>query len=180
MTPIRKYLFQCYPNEGNVWRVIIPISMFIGLFIIVFQPFGLNDLESDHKFLILAGFGLVTFVILIINLILIPALFLNIFKEEKWTVLKELVFLMWILFTVGLGNLLYSSWTMEFRLSVSNILIFQSYTLAVGIIPITVLTLVKQNFLKRKNEESADQLSSVLDTRKIEVVPFPFIYQCHR
>ena len=168
MSRIRKYLFQCYPVEGNVWRIIIPISLFIGLFIIVFQPFGLSDLESDYKFLILTGFGLVTFIILILNLILIPSLLPGIFKEEKWTVLKELFFLLWILFTVGLGNLLYSSWTMEFRLTISNILIFQSYTLAIGIIPITFLTLFKQNYLKRKNMASAGQLSSVLDKRNSE------------
>jgi DNA-binding LytR/AlgR family response regulator len=84
---------------------------------------------------------------------------------------KELLFLPWILFTVGLGNLLYSSWTLGFHLTLTNILIFQTYTLAIGIIPITTLTLVKQNFLKRKNEENAEIISETIYEHKPEKVP---------
>ena len=165
MALIRKYLSQRYPYEENKWKIIIPISLFIGLFMAIFQPFGLNDLEAQLKFLILAGYGLVTFIILLLDLLLIPALFPKAFSEEKWTIIKELFFLLWILFSVGLANLLYSSWTMGFSLSVTNILVFQVYTLAVGILPIATLTLVKQHYLKRKNEENAELLSHSISER---------------
>jgi len=162
MDLIRNYLSQRYPYEENKWKLIIPISLFIGLFMVIFQPFGLNDVGTQLKFLMLAGYGLVTFIILISNLVLIPALFPNTFREEKWTIGKELFFLLWILFTVGLGNLLYSTWVMDFLLTLNNMLIFQAYTLVVGIIPITALTLIKQNYLKHKNEERAKIISSSL------------------
>jgi uncharacterized membrane protein YidH (DUF202 family) len=110
----------------------------------------------------LTGYGLVTFIILIFDLILIPALFPKAFSEEKWTIIKELFFLLWILFTVGLANLLYSSRVMDFRLTLNNMLIFQAYTLVIGIIPITALILVKQSYLKHKNEASAKIITASL------------------
>lgn len=167
MQRIRKYLSHLYPLEENIWKIIIPISVFIGLFLVVFQPFGLYDLIVKYKVFKLAGYGLVTFFMLIINLLLIPRLFPLRFKEEKWTVLKEICFLLWILFTVGLGNLLYSSLTMGFTLTTVNLLIFQVYTLAIGIIPVTVLTMIKQNYLNRKNRESAHLITSSIKEHQI-------------
>lgn len=134
---------------------------------IIFQPFGVDDLLLEYKVFKLAGYGLVTFFVLIINLLLIPRLFPLRFKEDKWTVLREILFLLWILFTVGLGNLLYSSLTMGFNLTTGNLLIFQAYTLAVGIIPVTVLTMIKQNYLNRKNRESAQIITSSIKEHQI-------------
>jgi hypothetical protein len=165
MHRLKKYLIQQYPLEENIWKIIIPISLFVGLFMLIFQPFGLDGLQSSNKYLILTGYGLVTFLVLIVNLWLIPSVLPALFREESWTVLKEIFFLLWILFTVGLANLLYSSWTMGFPLSFTNILAFQTYTLAVGILPITTLTLVKQHYLKRKNEANAEILSHSINER---------------
>jgi hypothetical protein len=165
MINLRKYFSQQYPQEENRWRITTFISLFIGLFMTIFQPFGLIALQSQYKLFILAGYGLVTFIILVIDLILIPAVFPNIFRDEKWTLFKELVFLIFILFTVGLANLFYSSRVMGFLLTVNNMLVFQAYTLVVGIIPITALTLIKHNYLKHKNEESARIISAQLSTR---------------
>jgi len=167
LNTISKYLTQRYPLIENSWEIIIPISLFIGLFMTIFQPFGVDDLLLRYKVFKLAGYGLVTFFVLIINLLLIPRLFPMRFKEEKWTVLKEILFLLWILFTVGLGNLLYSSLTMGFTLTTGNLLIFQAYTLAVGIIPVTVLTMIKQNYLNRKNRESAQVITSSIKEHQI-------------
>ena len=172
MQRISKYLSQRYPLEKNIWKIIIPISVFIGLFMVVFQPFGLNNLdELPVKNWLLAGYGLVTFIILIIDLLMIPALFPSAFREEHWMIWKELLFLPWILFTVGLGNLLYSSWTLGFHLTMINIIAFQAYTLAIGMIPITAIILIKQNYLKRKNEESAEIISREIVLNRPEKLP---------
>ena len=162
MRTIKKYLSQPYPLKETVWDIIFSISLFIGLFMVIFQPFGLDDFQVDHKTLMLAGYGLVTFIILILDLVIIPILLPGQFRNEKWTVFKELVNLSWILFTVGLGNLVYSSFTMGFTLSLNNVIIFQAYTLAIGLIPITALTLVKQGYLKRKNAQRAEAINDAL------------------
>ena len=163
---IRKYLSQKYPYEENKWKLIIPISLFIALFMLIFQPFGLNELEMENKWLVLVGYGAVTFIILFINLAMPRLIFPGSFNDEKWNVWKEILSIMLILFTVGLGNLLYSYWMMGFHLTLKNGLIFQIYTLAVGIIPVSVLIILKQNYLNRKNRESAGAISTSLAYRK--------------
>jgi hypothetical protein len=157
---ILKYLNQRYPVGQKKWPLIFYISAFVALFMLVFQPFGLTELADDNKLMIQSGYGLVTFIILILDLIILPAIFRNAFEEENWTVWKEMLFLLWILFTVGLGNFLYSAWTIGFSLALRNVMIFQLFTVAVGIIPIATLILVKQNYLRKKNEISAGAISA--------------------
>lgn len=112
------------------------------------------------------GYGLVTFLILVIDLYFLPILFPMAFKESTWTVWKEILILLWILFSIGLGNLLYTNILLSYPLSFTSILIFQIDTLVIGIIPITTLTIVKQNYLNRKNRLSAEDLSSHLPPHK--------------
>jgi len=170
---ILNYLQQRYPVVNNRWKIILPISLFICLFMVIFQPFGLTDYAGSDKYVILAGYGLITFLVLLFDLFLIPALLPAFFKEENWTVWKELLFLLWILFTIGLGNLFYTSFFFHLRLSLTSIVTIQLFTLAIGIIPITTLTIVKQNFLHRKHRLNADQLSSTLSRRKPAEETFP-------
>ena len=54
---------------------------------------------------------------------------------------------------------------MGFHLTVINVLIFQSYTVAVGIIPVSVIILLKQNYLNKKHRESAKVISDSLGKR---------------
>jgi hypothetical protein len=165
---IRKYLTQRYPWEDNKWQEIIAISLFIAIFLMIFQPFGLSELQADGKYLFLSGYGLVTFIVLMLDLIIIPYIFPGLFNDEKWTVFKELSFLLFVLFTVGLGNLFYSSIILGFKLSVENIVAFQGYTLAIGIFPIAITIILKQNYLKRKNEGSARSISANLHEQSIQ------------
>lgn len=166
---IRKYLSQQYPREENKWKIILPVSLFIALFVLIFQPFGLSNYQNPHKFLILAGYGFVTLIILAVDLIVLPFLFQGSYREEKWTVLKEIFYLVFILVTIGLGNLLYSAWMIGIKLSLANILIFQVFTVAIGIIPITAITLIKQNYLFRKYSESAARISSSLSHQEKDI-----------
>jgi len=157
---LRKYLSQPYPSVRNTWFLTISISVFVLFFMMIFQPFGLNSIPAGHRYPVLAGYGLVTLFILAFNLQLLPWILPRWFRDVRWTLIKELIFFVWILFTIGLGNFLYSSWALGFRLSSGNIIGFQIYTLAIGIIPITTLTIVKQNYLNRRNREQAASINS--------------------
>ena len=74
---IRKYLKQPYPSHFNKWRLIVSISLFIGLFILIFQPFGLSRVNGTYKFVFLLGYGLVTFFVLVVNVVFVQKLFKN-------------------------------------------------------------------------------------------------------
>jgi len=61
---ILKYLRQEYPITTNRWQIIIPISLFVSFFMLIFQPFGLDEYQGKYQVLLLAGYGFVTLVFL--------------------------------------------------------------------------------------------------------------------
>jgi hypothetical protein len=156
-----KYLHQPYPSHVNKWKTAITISLFVGLFMLIFQPFGLADYRGSHKALLCMGYGLVTFVAVVLNTAIVQPLFKSWFASHKWTVLKQIVWLSWIIFSIGLGNFIYTAGFFSMW-SIRNLLYFQFFTLATGLIPIIVLTIVNQNRLLAQNLKSAQEFNTRL------------------
>lgn len=165
---LKKYLNQPFPKQEKKWKLVISISIFVALFLIIFQPFRINLAQNNNKVLILAGYGLVTFCTLVINLIIIEDIFSNFFDERNWKIWKEFIWLLWIIFSIGLGNALYTTlvFGMYFNVDFSFYINFQLFTLLVGFMPITALILTKQKYLVTKYSNSADELNQNLKTAK--------------
>jgi len=162
---IKQYLGQPYPQSGNKWKLNITISLFIGLFMLIFQPFGISGSNNLYKAVFCFGYGFVTFVILLIDLHLIPFFFPSLFENKRWTVLKQIIWLVFIIFSIGLGNFVYTSVLFSFW-NLHYFLLFQVYTFVVGIIPIVVLTIIQQNVLLAQNFKSAQEFNSSLNRKK--------------
>ncbi len=158
---IKEYLNQPYPLYCNKWTIIFSISLFITFFTLVFKPFGLSSFQGSNKILIIAGYGGITFIILIINLFFISSLFKSWFDNNKWTVKKQIFWLFWIVFTIGMGNYLYTSYIFSIW-ALRGFLLFQFYTVVVGIIPIAFLTIVQQNIYLTQNLKSAKEFNDHL------------------
>jgi len=158
---IKNYINQPYPIYGNKWKIIISISLFVALFMIIFQPFGLSNNHNSDKIFIIVGYGSVTFIILIINLFFVTHILKKWFNRESWTIIKQILWLIWIIFTIGLGNYLYSSIVFSFW-TLYGFLIFQVYTLTVGIIPIVFLTIFQYNLLLSHNLKAAKDFNNSL------------------
>lgn len=153
------YLKNPYPVERNKWKIIISVSLFVSFFILLFQPFGLQYVSNSYKVLILAGYGAVTFIMLGFNLILIENLFRKTFSDKQWNIGKQIAWLLWILFSIGLGNYLYSILTISaIHHSFRSFLVFQGFTLAIGIFPVTLITIITHSVLLKKNLQSALKL----------------------
>lgn len=159
------FLKQPFPITENKWWIVVPISLFVSSFLVIFQPFGLSRIESSLKLYILTGYGAVTFLILIFDLFLIPKLFKQFFEEKNWTVGKNLLFIFWILFTIGLGNFIYSELIFSFNYSLFKmLLLFQFFTLVVGAFPSVILVIINQNRLLKRNLSAAKELSNFIQT----------------
>ncbi len=165
---LKKYLNQPFPNSENKWKTIILVSLFVALFLIVFQPFGINLIEkTTAKIFFLSGYGIVTFVVLIIDLIIIESLFPIFFRERNWVIWKEFIWLLWVIFSIGLGNAIYTAITFEHsKPSIELIIVFQFLTLAVAVIPVTILIISKQKYLSRKYSVSANDVNKKLEKEK--------------
>jgi len=121
------------------------------------------------KILILLGYGLVTFLVLLINLIIIESIFPKAFSEKNWTIGKEFLWLMWIIFSIGLGNAVYTSFFIDyFQFNFQFFLIFQLFTIVIGAIPTTMLIITKQKYLLRKNLIFANDFNKSIDKNKPE------------
>jgi len=158
---IKTYLAQPYPLTGSKWKIVISISTFIALFMFVFQPFGFSEYNGSNKTSIGLGYGLVTLITLVLDLYGIQYLFKSWFSKKDWTVFRQLTWLIWIIFSIGMGNFIYSSmlllcWSWNIFLS------FQFFTLAIGIIPIIIITILQQNFMLAQNLQAAQEFNSSL------------------
>ncbi len=162
-------LNQPYPlciSRGRNLRIAILISLFVTLFMIIFQPFGLSELPDRSGTPILAGFGLMSFLVLFANLIIIE----RFFKEEKWKVYKELLWTMWIIFSIGIANFFYTTYFINFNVSILQVFIkLELYTFAIGIFPVSALILFRYQYLLKSNNFSANEIDSHLSENLIRL-----------
>jgi hypothetical protein len=160
------YLNQPYPLSGNQWKTAIMVSLYISLFMYFFQPFGLAAFKSEYRSYYEIGYGLVTFMVLSFDLYLMPLVFKSIFKSSSWTVLKQIIWQMWILFTIGIFNFLYSAAFLGFTNYFKAFFIFQFFTLLVGVFPVVLVTIINQNRLLAKNLKIANNCNNDLPQRE--------------
>jgi len=154
MDPIRTWFLQPYPFEGRLASTLKSAfwgGLFVTLFLFFFKPFGTQvPSGAELKFLVVCGyFGLVTVgITLIVNgfCLLLP----GIFKEEKWTVWKEILFNLFFIGCVGLGNLLLANLLWEVPLNARTFWTWQGFTFAVGIFPTFIGAFLTQMKLSKK------------------------------
>ncbi len=162
-----KYLNKPYPWTLNKWKAIISISIFISVFLIIFQPFGLQYVQLDHKTMILAGYGLVTFFLLVINMIVLPFLFISFFDESKWTILKQILWLSWIVISIGACNYIYSFLFSIFAwIGIQGFLIFTGFTFAIALIPVALVTILTHNRLLKNNLRRSHEINDLITNKK--------------
>src|SRR4051812_16211519 len=130
-----RILNRPYPTI-NDWRKRLRTAFFIGLFIFLFlylfQPFGLSSYTGADKPLILAGYGLVSFVCCVITMLLIPLFFPRWFREENWKTWKEIVIILVTVILIGAANHLYSYAVGFTPLTLKGFLFFQFSTATVA------------------------------------------------
>jgi len=164
---------QPYPVQ-NETKVKIFTSLGMGLFVFaflyIFRPFGLNNLPFEYALSFLLGYGIITTLCLIFNFFLLPKILINLFNEEKWTVGKEILFILWIIFMIGIANSIYSvinlsAFTLA-SLNYKTLFFFQFVTLAVASLPVVILVLIKNLRLTKKNLQLALAISNNLNHKQ--------------
>lgn len=158
------FFHRPFPYSENLRKKFLSsagISLFVFLFLLVFKPFGMNHME-ENQLPITAGYGAVTFIVAMLTNLIIPRLFPSIFNEDVWSVGKEIIYIQFVIFLIALGNLFFTVWLGFDRMSLRGLANFELITLAVAAIPITVMILVKQNVLLKRNLLAAQELSENL------------------
>ena len=169
---IRRYLQSPYPVVYQRWKVVLISSLVVFLILLVLQPFGISGIEG-HKFWILLGFMGVTAVFLSIPVYLFACLFPEFYKEEGWTVWKQIVNLLMVILFIAVGNWLYSTFVFGWGLRWDVFCVFGLFTLVIGLFPTVLFILLNQNRLLAIHLEEATEMNlhlqrSVSATESIE------------
>lgn len=172
-------LHQAYPFNTSWRKEIIGASLFglfIFLFLLLFQPFGLQNYESEHKVRQLLSYGLITTASMLFSSFIFRIFFSKWYSKKTWTVGKNIVYTLWVFFLIGFVNLLYSVYLGFLPLTLKGFLNYQGITLLVGSFPVIISTLiVYQKRLKAalKEANALNQSISVENTLKDETISIP-------
>jgi hypothetical protein len=81
------------------------------------------------------------------------------FTESNWTTKKQILWTIINVFFIGLGNYIFSVLIEVTTFTWKNLLIFESYTIAVAVFPITISILINQVRLNHKYVIQSEQLN---------------------
>jgi LytTr DNA-binding domain len=157
-------------------KIIFFTSLGVFAFLFLFQPFDINSLPIKDKYYLLTGLSGITFLALSLNLLLIPSLFPNKFTSEGWNIKKEILWNLWILFTILIGYFFFTNALGAMKFGFNMVI----KLLLTAVIPISVLIIVNHNKMLRSHLKLADELSKKLRENKLiqeKIIYFNSDYQ---
>lgn len=160
-----KFLDKTYPfNDDLKYNSIVVFFISVGVFVflLLFQPFDISSLATKDKYYLMLGFGLVTFLALSINLLFITSIFNRMFSNTTWNIKKEILWNIWILFSISTGYYLYCRYLgiLEFQY---NIVIT---ILLAAVFPISALIIINYSRILRMHLRFATELNKKLKENK--------------
>jgi len=157
-------------------KIIFFISIGVFLFLWLFQPFEIGQLDTRLKYYFIVGFAFITFISLSLYLLFIPSLLPGRFASAQWNIKKEIFWNLWILFTLLVG---YFFFTQALGVMKFNFYMVIKLVLT-AILPISVLTILNHNKMLRAHLKLADELNKKLKEHKLvqdKIVSFRSDYQ---
>lgn len=170
---IMNFLKQPFPHDNSLGcslRISRDFGIFVFLFLLVFRPFNMNVLPERVIWFNCAVFGLVTFVCIFLLDSLLPIFFPDYFKESNWTTGKQIFNVLVVLFCIGVANSLLFPLLFGAQFNWTNFWRAQFITCLVGLLPIAMFTLYRQNIWLRQFRKEAALLQEKLeDKKKVEI-----------
>lgn len=142
-------------------------GLFVFIFLFVFRPFGLNTL-SGILLLVCAGFGMVTFAAMVILNVFLPRFFKKFYREENWTLGKEMIQTVLNIVLIGIFNFLFFSYFISQKFSWTAFFWFQFSAFAVGAIPVSIYLILKEKSSRTRYQQEAEELSGQIDKKSIK------------
>ncbi|MEM6807571.1 MAG: LytTR family transcriptional regulator DNA-binding domain-containing protein [Bacteroidota bacterium] len=160
---MNKFLKQKYPSPAGGsegFLISLGIGLFIAFFLWFFQPFDINIRNySDGEVLF---FGVISFCVFFFGHSLLPLLIPTIYEEEKWTLSKQIIFYLCIVFVIASLNGLYINYLRDLSFSWGNYRIIILQTTALGIIVISMYVLLSFYWKNSRMIQKAESLNEQL------------------
>jgi DNA-binding LytR/AlgR family response regulator len=168
---MQKIWQQPFPSPGNNkynlrMSLIAGVCVFCVLYFI--QPFRLSDVSGGKHIVACIQYAVVTVLLSLLCNTAVPFLFPRFFKETRWTVLHEIIFLIVLVLVIALGNILFTAFKYNIGLSGSFILKMIGYTLAIGILPVIISVVINQQQLLMKYSKGAAAIEVLIAEKSKE------------
>ncbi len=157
---------QKYPAPSPELRsliIAILFGLFIGLFLLFFEPFGINLSTNKNKVFQVLFFGCISTSVLLLFLYVLPLLLPRLFSDAHWKVKHQVLFYLIILFAIATLNGIYTNFINSLPFSWSNYWWIINRTFVLGGIPIAFLTLIDY---KRKAKTNRNEAHAILSSKK--------------
>ncbi len=166
MQKVKEFFFQPYPfyaNSKQALQLVIFISIFIGFFCLAFKPYGMDQLPMKIQNAVSFGFGIVTLMASLLNMVVMPYVFPRLLSEERWKVYKEVIWVVWMLFFITTLNYLYAHYFFDFAPDWVTFLGVMKYTFIIGIMPALGVIFYKQIYQYKVNLKEVEHLNEILN-----------------
>jgi len=154
--------YPFYANSRQAWQLVVVISFFIGTFCLVFTPFDIQYLAPGIKPAVALGFGAVTLLACTLNMVMMPRIFPQLFKEAHWRVWKELVWVCWMVVVIATLNYVYAQFFFEARDPLEGYWVMLKYTAVIAIMPAVGVIFFKQIYQYKQNLKEVAYLNDIL------------------
>mgnify|MGYP001317947129 CR=1 FL=1 len=152
------------PELKSVTKAIF-FGLFIGLFLIFFEPFDINLSTNENKYYQLLFFGCITTIVLLVFFYVFPLLFPKIFSDTLWKVKHQIVLYLIALFVIATLNGFYTNYINHLSFNWYNYWWIINKTFVLGGIPIAFLTLFDYKQKVNLNIAAANELSRLQKER---------------
>jgi DNA-binding LytR/AlgR family response regulator len=164
-------LLQPFPSQKNLKQT-VAMGFIAGLFVFAvfyfIKPFGLQEYGNAKVVQIGLQYALVTIFTSLAITLLMPYLFQSLFNEKHWKVWHEIIFLLVLILVIAMGNVLLTGYVFKVKLTTTFVFAIIKYTLAIGITPILLSVLLKQQSLLSKYSKEAKQIKEILVAPPVE------------
>jgi len=165
---IKDWINKPYPFiEDTKTKIIVSIAfgLFIYLFLLIYQPFGIEAIIAN-KAIYLLGFGFITLLVLFTFLLILPIIFPQFYDIDQWNIGKEIAFISSNFLAITLLNYLYDSFFSQVHSQQHNLFFFILVTIAVGVIPVAILVFFSEIYLREKRQKEATKMSSKIQIER--------------
>jgi hypothetical protein len=159
-------------STQNKLFVILGFGLFIPIFLYVYQPFGIADVVESYKVWYVSGIGLHISFVLALNYFLVPKLFPKFFNPERWTIWKEILYILSSFFLATCSNYIYNGTVGRDISPYRSFPEFLGITVAVGIFPVMIMVFWMERNLSSRNTLKANEYSKLLPKRKKKTQQF--------
>lgn len=125
------------PSLKTYTLVASSVAIIIVFILLVFQPFNTSNFKHPNKTFILAGYGVVVFVVLLAYY-LFSLFVLNKSREKRWTVVLEVFDIFLSVVLSILGCYLYAKWVLGFNFSWADMGFFLISAASVALLPVLI------------------------------------------